>query len=61
MRIAASVIMETESITDNQTKVALTNAGTLKYPLNAMIPVAEKNFAKDMDTSLLTLKTILEK
>src|SRR5882757_7997257 len=47
MRISASVIMETESISENQTKVYFTNAGILKYPLNIMIPMAEKNFAKD--------------
>lgn len=61
MRITASVIMETESLSDNQTKVNLSNAGTLKYPLNIMIPMAEKNFAKDLDISLSTLKNILEK
>lgn len=61
MRISASVIMETESLSDTQTKVNLSNAGTLKYPLNIMIPMAEKNFAKDMDISLSTLKNILEK
>jgi len=41
--------------------VYMSNAGTLKYPLNIMIPIAEKNFSKDMDISLSTLKTILEK
>ena len=61
MRISACVIMETESVSDNQTKVNLSNAGTLKYPLNILIPIAEKNFAKDMDSSLSTLKNILEK
>jgi hypothetical protein len=61
MRISASVIMEIESLSDNQTKVNLINAGILKYPLNIMIPIAEKNFAKDMDMSLSTLKNILEK
>lgn len=61
MQISACVIMETESLSDNQTKVNLSNAGTLKYPLNIMIPIAEKNFAKDMDGSLLRLKNILEK
>jgi hypothetical protein len=53
--------METESITDNQTKLHWTNAGTLKYPVNIMIPMMEKSVAKDMDTSLSTLKSILEK
>jgi hypothetical protein len=60
MRISAYVIMETESLSDEQTKVNLINGGALKYPLNIMIPIAEKNFAKDMDISLSTLKNILE-
>jgi hypothetical protein len=60
MNVIASVIMETESLSDNQTKVNLINAGTLKYPLNIMIPMAEKNFTKDVDISLSTLKNILE-
>jgi len=61
MRVSARVIFEMESLSDNQTKVTLVNAGTLPYPFNIMIPIAEKNFAKDMDGSLSTLKTILEK
>jgi len=61
MRVTASVIMETESLSDSQTKVSLINAGTLKYPLNIMIPMAEKNFPKEMDASLSALKDILEK
>ena len=61
MRVSASVIFETESLSENQTKVNLINTGTLKYPLNIMIPMAEKKFPKDMDDSLSTLKNILEK
>jgi len=61
MRVSASVIFETESLSENQTKVNLINTGTLKYPLNIMIPMAEKNFPKEMDASLSTLKNILEK
>jgi hypothetical protein len=61
MRISASVIKETGSLSDNQTKVNLSNAGILKYSLNITIPIAEKKFAKDMDISLTTLKNILEK
>ncbi|HYV90829.1 MAG TPA: SRPBCC family protein [Chitinophagales bacterium] len=61
IRTSASVVMETESLSDNQTKVSLSNAGTLKYPLNLMIPMVEKNFPKDMDASLSTLKNLLEK
>jgi hypothetical protein len=56
----ATVTMETESLAENQTQVYLINSGTLKYPLNIMIPVFEKMFAKDMDTSLATLKNVLE-
>jgi uncharacterized protein YndB with AHSA1/START domain len=61
MQVTAAVIMETASLSDDQTKVNFINKGILKYPLNIMIPIAEKNFAKDIDTSLLTLKNILEK
>jgi len=57
----ANVNLETEPLSDQQTKVYMSNAGTLKYPLNLMIPMVEKNFAKDMDISLTTLKNIFEK
>ena len=61
MATVANVIMEMESLSDNQTKVSLSNSGTLKDPMNIMIPIAEKMFPKDMDISLSTLKSILEK
>ena len=61
MRATASIIMETESLSDNQTKVSWSNAGTLKYPVNIMIPMMEKMLPKEMDSSLSTLKNILEK
>ncbi len=61
MKTSATIIMETESLSDNQTEVTWSNAGTLPYPLNIMIPMFEKMFAKDMDGSLLILKNILEK
>ena len=60
MRATSSMIMETESLSDTQTKVYWSNAGTLNYPLNIMVPMMEKMLPKDMDTSLLTLKNILE-
>ena len=53
--------MSTESVSGNQTKVTLSNASTLKYPLNILLLMVEKGIAKDMDTSLSTLKNILEK
>ncbi|HWY39053.1 MAG TPA: SRPBCC family protein [Bacteroidia bacterium] len=66
MAVTASVIMETESLSGpngyrDQTKVYWSNTGTLKYPVNIMIPMMEKSVAKDMDISLSALKNILEK
>jgi hypothetical protein len=60
MAAIASIIMETESLPGNQTKVYWSNAGSLKYPINILIPMMEKQVVKDMDTSLSTLKNILE-
>lgn len=60
MRATANIIMETESLPGDQTKVYWSNAGTLNYPVNIFIPMMEKNVAKDMDISLSTLKGILE-
>ncbi len=61
MTATASIIMETESLPADQTKVTWSNAGTLKYPLNILIPMMEKHVLKDMDSSLSTLKNIFEK
>lgn len=60
MAATAKIIMETESLSDHQTKVTWTNSGTLKYPINIMVPMMEKMLPKDMDDSLATLKKILE-
>ena len=61
MTFTASLIMDTESLSDNQTKVNLSHDGTLKYPKNIMILMFEKMFAKQMDISLSNLKNVLEK
>jgi hypothetical protein len=61
MAMIADVTMATEAISANQTKVSLINSGTIKYPMNIFIPLAEKNFPKDMDESLATLKNLFEK
>ena len=61
MTFSASLIMDTESLSDNQTNVTLSHAGTLKYPMSIMIPIFEKMFAKQMNISLSTLKNVLEK
>ena len=60
MAATANIIMETESLSDDQTKVSWTNSGVLNYPLNIMVPMMEKMLPKDMDESLSTLKNILE-
>jgi hypothetical protein len=61
MVAVAAMIMETESLSDDQTKVNWSNRSKLNYPLNIMVPMIEKMIAKDMDGSLVTLKSILEK
>lgn len=60
MKTVANVNMEIESLSENQTKVYMSNSGSLNYPLNIMIPIVEKMFPKDMDESLAKLKGILE-
>lgn len=52
---------QTESISENQTKVTASNSSKLKYPINIMIPMVEKNLPKDLDKTLSILKAILEK
>lgn len=61
MATVADVIMETETLSDHQTKVTFINSGLMKYPMNIFIPLAERNFPRDMDASLTTLKELLEK
>jgi hypothetical protein len=61
MSAIAAIIMEIESLSNNQTKVYWSNGGRLKYPMNIMVPMVEKHVAKDMDISLTILKNILEK
>ena len=60
MKATATIIMDTESLPGNQTKVTWSNAGILKYPVNIFIPMMEKHVSKDMESSLLVLKNILE-
>jgi hypothetical protein len=61
MVTSATIIMETESLSENQTKVTWSNGGVLKYPINILIPMMKKHVVKDMDSSLSRLKNILEK
>lgn len=57
----AKAIMTTESISNSQTKITWSNASQIKFPMNALIVMIEKMLAKDMDTSLGNLKTLLER
>src|SRR5262249_16633221 len=61
MKARATIIMEVESLSDNHSRVSWSNAGTLNYPMNLLVPILQKHVVKDMDTSLSTLKNILEK
>ena len=54
------MIMKTETVIDNPTKVALINSGEMKYPMNLFIPIAEKRFPNDMEYSLANFKNIIE-
>jgi len=60
MRITSRINLETTSISDNQTKVAMINEGHMNWPMNLFIPMGEKRFPKDMESSLITLKNIME-
>jgi hypothetical protein len=57
----AQAEMTTEPLPDDQTKVSWSTASEMKYPLNIMLSMIVKMLEKDMDTSLTTLKNILEK
>jgi hypothetical protein len=60
MATKARIVMETEAVSDTQTRVSWSNAGSLKYPVNIMIPMLERMLPGEMDKSLLNLKNILE-
>jgi hypothetical protein len=57
----AEVKMTTEELSENQTKITWSNKSSMKYPMNVLLPLAEKILARDMDISLGMLKNILEK
>ncbi|MBC7888413.1 MAG: SRPBCC family protein [Ferruginibacter sp.] len=57
----ASAPIVTESISANQTKVKWAMKGKSAYPLNFMNLFMDNMLGKDLETSLATLKGILEK
>ena len=61
MKATARIVMDTETIGENETKLSWSNTGTLPVPINLFIPKMKKHVAKDMDQSLATLKAMLEK
>lgn len=60
MRITSRIHLETTSVSEAQTQVAMINEGHMNWPMNLFIPMGEKRFPKDMQSSLATLKNILE-
>jgi hypothetical protein len=60
MRITSRINLETTSMADTQTKVAMINEGHMNWPMNLFIPMGEKRFPKDMEASLVSLKNIME-
>jgi hypothetical protein len=60
-KAVAEFIVVTEALSPSQTKVTWSNRSSLNYPVNLMVPLVEKSLARDMDGSLNTLKSILEK
>jgi len=60
MKAIARIIMDTEALSPNKTKLSWSNAGRLPVPVNLFIPKMEKHVAKDMDKSLLILKGLLK-
>jgi uncharacterized membrane protein len=59
----ANTRMTTTTLSENQTKVTWTFHGKMKYPMNAMLLFMnmDKMLGKDQETSLVSLKNILEK
>ncbi len=51
----------TEAVSENQTKVKWGMKGKSKYPMNFMNLFMNNMLGKDLETSLTTLKSILEK
>lgn len=57
----ANTSMQTESVSENQTKVSWSMKGESRYPMNLMNPFMDQLLGKDLQTSLATLKSNLEK
>lgn len=60
-KAVAQFQISTSPLSENQTKVTWSNTSALHYPLNLMVPMIERSLGKDMEESLRTLKSLLEK
>lgn len=60
MKVNATVILETEAISPSSTLVSWSNESVIPVPFNLFNKSFEKMIAKDMNSSLQTLKTLLE-
>lgn len=61
MQSIASTPIVTEAISENETRVKWSMNGKQNYPLNVMNLFLDGMLGKDMETSLTTLKNILER
>lgn len=57
----AAAHMTTEVVADNQTKLSWRMEGSSPYPMNLMNLFVPSDLGNDLETSLATLKTVLEK
>jgi hypothetical protein len=57
----AQTPISTEAVAANKTKVTWEMIGRNKYPMNIMNLFIDKMLGKDLEVSLVNLKTILEK
>ncbi len=61
MKFTATLVMDIESLSVNQTNIILSHYGSMQYPKNIRILLFENIFAKQMNISLYNLKNLLEK
>jgi len=61
MAFTATLIIDTEAVSEHQTKITVIHSGIMNYPKNIMIGMFEKMFAKQMEISLSNLKNVFEK
>ncbi len=53
--------MKATALPNNRTHIDWSTSSEMKFPMNAMLPMIKNMLEKDMDTSLVNLKKIMEK